>query len=999
LVVLPLVVSVSCTEAPPHVGATSRGLPAQIGGEQDLALPVFGPASGGQLAGVGFGGGYYLVVWDAVPAVSGGPAQVIGVRIRASDGAVLDPGGRVLAERRDEYSSGFAGYTAPAVAFDGAGSFAVAFVDGDGPASAAVQRVRMVRVRASNGQVLDAVPPVVSDSFTDCDSPALVSDGGTFLLTWATRGNGVRARRLTGNLGILDVNSLEVGLDYVNAPLSAAVAGGRALVTWSSFYGVRARQVRLSDGMLPEVAPTTLSTATAARWPAVATDGAQFLVVWQDGQAATPDIVGRRMDAVNGTLDPTSTRLHTTGLRSDFVHAHPSLSFGAGQYYLTWIDSSTPPHLIAKGRRIAGDLTISDGPLLDGGTVISEVFDTIGWVRFPRVASSGRDHLVVWRHDEATRAEQFRGIRGQRVDLLTGLPIDTASRQLSTQATAQDHPSIVASDGQYFVVWRERRTDPTPTAPWELFGARLSARDGASLDSGGIRLATGVGSPVPRSAASGTNYLTVWTSTTNEIRGARTSTAGVLLDPSPRLIGSGGWGASVGYGGGRYLAAWADGMAVRATRIDADTGAALDVPPLLLGSDPGNSALETAVGCEATTCWVVMARVGATRPLQAVRIRMSDGAILDQPAQTIDARTGHAARSPAIASNGTAYLLVWADNTLTSYSEAIRAQLFTANTAAPLGSPFLLADAAFPQDAPAVTFDGKQFVVVWQDARNTPTTSPLIDVYGSRVALDGTVIEGRPNGDGVLLTATDLTFNQERRPTPGVASAGLGRALLVYGRAVFDPTVANPRVKGRLIVDEMGVGASCTAPLDCLTGFCVDGVCCDQACGGGAAGDGLACSRALTGSEHGFCAAELQVLDAGAELDGGADAGLDAEADGEVIDTGAGADGAEGVDVAPSPTDASAVPDVEPGPDVPVALDAALVPDATTPADAGAAPDALAATASDATTGRSGPDAGEQEAASGCTSTGSPSSSPLVSLFAVSMTLGWATRRRRLECG
>jgi hypothetical protein len=96
------------------------------------------------------------------------------------------------------------------------------------------------------------------------------------------------------------------------------------------------------------------------------------------------------------------------------------------------------------------------------------------------------------------------------------------------------------------------------------------------------------------------------------------------------------------------------------------------------------------------------------------------------------------ARQPAVAFDGTNYLVVWDGGTLESSD--IYASRVSPSGAVLDESPLAVSTAPGPQDAAAVAFDGTNYLVVWTDYRSMWES----DVYGARVTPAGVVLD--PNG-------------------------------------------------------------------------------------------------------------------------------------------------------------------------------------------------------------------------------------------------------------
>ena len=118
---------------------------------------------------------------------------------------------------------------------------------------------------------------------------------------------------------------------------------------------------------------------------------------------------------------------------------------------------------------------------------------------------------------------------------------------------------------------------------------------------------------------------------------------------------------------------------------------------------------------------------------------------------------------PAVVSNGDSYFVVWADQRNGSrdiYGARVSA---TGELLDPAGIP-ICTDPGY-QSSPQVAFDGRNYLVVWDDDRESTSTYMLHQIFGARVSTDGRVLE--PNGFAI-------TTNRVSRLGPAVASNGQG---------------------------------------------------------------------------------------------------------------------------------------------------------------------------------------------------------------------------------
>jgi hypothetical protein len=104
------------------------------------------------------------------------------------------------------------------------------------------------------------------------------------------------------------------------------------------------------------------------------------------------------------------------------------------------------------------------------------------------------------------------------------------------------------------------------------------------------------------------------------------------------------------------------------------------------------------------------------------------------------------AREPAVAFGGGTFLVAYTTSSDSSYFDV------SASRVSPEGAllgEILLSGGPTAQSAPAVDFDGDQFFVAWQDARNDLQGSDT-DIYATRVSVQGDVID--PAGIAVAST-------------------------------------------------------------------------------------------------------------------------------------------------------------------------------------------------------------------------------------------------------
>jgi hypothetical protein len=282
---------------------------------------------------VAAGNGLYLVVWTEVNQYDSSNPNIYAVRVRASDGVVLDANRIPVATSPNiEYQ--------PAAAFDGA-NFLVVWnqIGGHAPL------VYGTRVRASDGAVLDT-PSIISRVTSPTTSqppqynPAVAFDGTNYLVVWE-------------------------GHYVVNGE--------------SQFYGVHGSWVRPSDGQL--VDPQSFTLSRTGGTPQLAYSDGRYLAAWPVSSNSQVDIQGVRVDAASRTvLDATPLPI----ANSQESENQPSIAAHNGQFLVAWSGSG--------GRIGATRVRGSDGARLDGAGFLV----TGSGLTPPSVAFDGRDYRVLW---------------------------------------------------------------------------------------------------------------------------------------------------------------------------------------------------------------------------------------------------------------------------------------------------------------------------------------------------------------------------------------------------------------------------------------------------------------------------------------------------------------------------------------------------------------------------------------------------------------------------
>lgn len=291
--------------------------------------------------------------------------------------------------------------------------------------------------------------------------------------------------------------------------------------------------------------------------PSVAYDGANYLVVWEDGY----NIYGSRVDPSANVLDPEGFEISAV----PGVQAFPSVAFDGANYLVVWFHFRE-----LSGEGIFGARVDPSGTVLDpGGVPIS--FATDHWYGLPSVAFDGTNYLVAW--GDNRYVDPYIDIYGARVDQ-SGSVLDSSGFGISTAPGRQSYPSVAFDGTHYLVVWEDLRSGSSR----DIYGARVD-QFGGVFDPEGIAICTAArDQTVPSVAFDGTHCLVVWehsrSGTSHDIYGARVDSSANVLDPEGFEISgvpeSQGY-PSVAFGGADYLVVWhdsRDGHGICGARVD-----------------------------------------------------------------------------------------------------------------------------------------------------------------------------------------------------------------------------------------------------------------------------------------------------------------------------------------------------------------------------------------------------------------------------------------------
>ncbi len=622
--------------------------------------------------------------------------------------------------------------------------------------------------------------------------PAVAFDGTNYFIVWEDKrlGFGIYGARVSSSGEILDSAGITIStayglVEWVMSP-SVTFDGTNYFVVWQygrhgysyDIYGARISP----SGVVLDPDGIAISTAVNCQVdPSVAFDGTNYFVVWTDTRNST-DIYGARVTQSGTVLDPDGIAIST----ASNIQRYPSIIFDDTNYLVVWEDFRPGISINIYGARVA-----PSGVVLDpDGIAISDT--SVG--ERPSVSFGGSNYLVVW--NDHRNGVDF-DIYGARV-AQSGTVLDPDGIAISTTADDQLYPTVTFSDTNFLVVWTDYYSDTSI-----IYGARIS-QSGVVLDPDGIAISTG-GYGFSSVGFDGVNYFTVY-HYSSDIYGTRVSQDGVVLDPDGIIISMAGnsqyWSA-IAFDGTNYLVVWTDGRETMSSDIYgmriSSSGFLLDSVAFVV-SDAARNQHSPQVAFNGSNYLVVWDNDN-NGDIYGARVSPS-GVVLDPDGIAIS-DSGNA-WSCAVASDGVNYFVVWTDaRPGSNYYDIYGARVSQSGEVLDPGG-IVISDAVEGQFEPAIAFNGRNYFVVWSDARNSYWPP---DIYGARVNKLGVVLD--PAG-----IAISLAFNFQF--TPSIVS-GDTNYLIVWEDYRNDPTpwMNNPDIYGArvtpsgVVLDTQGI-AICT---------------------------------------------------------------------------------------------------------------------------------------------------------------------------------------------
>jgi hypothetical protein len=300
-------------------------------------------------ASVAFDGDDFLVAWSQA---SSGVLEVFAAQV-SGDGTKVEPVGALSStgDSRLDFR--------PSVAWNGS-RFLVVWEHEFGPGDQDIQGRLVTRAGFPASGVFNVTAPTSNQT-----SPEVTAGGGTFMVVWtdARAGNlDVFRGRVANDSTRLDGSGVPVAQSTSVSEATPDVAwnGSRFLVAYERDSDSHAQLLDATGALVGSSIP--VGTGADLQFvPKVASNGTDYLVVWQSG-TDTSDVAGARVSSTGTVLGPVP--VSSAPAQQDA----PDVAFN-GTYLVAWRDSRNgDDDLFAARVTSAGAIQDPNGFLVEAGT-------------------------------------------------------------------------------------------------------------------------------------------------------------------------------------------------------------------------------------------------------------------------------------------------------------------------------------------------------------------------------------------------------------------------------------------------------------------------------------------------------------------------------------------------------------------------------------------------------------------------------------------------------
>lgn len=630
----------------------------------------------------------------------------------------------------------------------------------------------------ASGSPLDPVAIKIGQTYSEERTPRVCWNGTDWLVTWIAYGNALVAARVSASGELRDDPPLTL-MSTGQAGYNVGTDGSNWVVvtsgTTANDVGVRGFRISSSGVVLDPAGvliPTTTPSYSVPPIGYIAGANGGYLycyTMWNSSDTTADDVMAVRLNANLAAIgqpfyvSQASGNQTVAGLASNDSGFFVLFNGQGAEYYITdlW------------GARVS-----TQGAVLDpAGINLSRGNSPLAYSLASRVEWNGTHYVAMWAYNgiatarvrtdgvlldpggrgiaNITASEICVGTDGgfQAVALGNATTVTTthissslvagAAAVISTGAPSQYANSLANNGATWMLAFLSATVDGIAVK------AQALGADGAALTAEPVALGTGSASTIsaPRLAWNGTHYLVVWTDASRGgVVGRRLDALGNVVDPAPFFI-TAGTAPSVSALGENFLVAFTYAPAYQyqftsayVIRVDGNAGLPLG-PAIMIGGSFAVSTHVVTVGDRWLALWqqnnAHNSQVGSCLGVFVA----ADGTLEDA---IHCGGAGAYRKSPVAAVSDDTVLLVWAEGSHpTNYDIVARRMDF--DGAFLDAQPFTVSNAASSQYAPAVAWNGEEFVVAFSDGRNrvglSDTEDLRADLYGARVSHAGQVLD------------------------------------------------------------------------------------------------------------------------------------------------------------------------------------------------------------------------------------------------------------------
>lgn len=286
-------------------------------------------------------------------------------------------------------------------------------------------------------------------------------------------------------------------IDARHPDLSYSAAEKLYLVVWSEgaqgsedVVGARVR----SNGAVVDLFPIAQGAGSQIN-PRVASDGTDFLVVWEDNQGPfASDVYATRVLGSSGVVVTLGGGVISGG--PEFEGA-PDVAFTAGNYLVVWQDNRNVP--AGTGADVYGARVLANATLRDPAGIAIGARPQHD--NTPAVAGNGNRFLVVWSSPNGADYDLFGGL----VDPVPQQAVVTPVL-VNDRATNQFGPAVAADAADFCVVWE----DQVPATTRNQIYALGMTGAGVARGTGPVTELASDSARAPAVTYTGESFVAVW---------------------------------------------------------------------------------------------------------------------------------------------------------------------------------------------------------------------------------------------------------------------------------------------------------------------------------------------------------------------------------------------------------------------------------------------------------------------------------------------------------